>query len=158
MPDHWNQVDRETRRGAPRVFLIGFLSVIGVLLLISAVLGIKYLTAEPRGRADQREKTVANGNYRIASYDAFFDKCNEIVAKEAIIKSFEDQVKQATTAKEKKDAIINLNAMKNTRIELVQSYNADAQKAGTRALFRSDDLPYQIAIPVNEEVPTKCAA
>jgi len=158
MSDPYKEFDRNARRSAPRVLLWSVVAVLGVLALIAVVMGIKYATANWRGAADQREKTVANGNYRIASYDAFFDKCNEIVAKEAIIADFQKQYEDAAPGKPKQDALINLNAMKNTRIEMVQDYNSDAQKAGTRALFRSDDLPYQISIPINPEEPTKCAA
>lgn len=148
--DHWNDVDRETRRGAPRIFLIAVLSVLGVLLLIGAVVGVKYVTAEPRGAADQREKTVANGNYRIASYDAYFDQCRAVRAADLKADRAAEAVRGANSPDEKRRAQINLDALLNNRIEMAEAYNANAGKEDTMAMFKADNLPTEIT----EETPT----
>lgn len=124
-------------------------SLVVLLLLVAGVWAFKYFTADIRGAVDQREQTIANGQYRIAAYESFYDKCASIQAKE-------DQIKQTEARKvskggsnsgftgTQKEAI--LLALENSRAELIRSYNADARKADTRANFLASDLPYQIQI------------
>ena len=126
---------------------------LGILVLALLVVGgfaFKWVTAEPRGALSQREKTIANGDYRIAAYDSFFDQCGAIQAKEDQIRQTEDRKPDDKSGSAggftstQKDAI--LLALKNSRAEMVRSYNADAAKADTKANFLASSLPYQIDI------------
>ena len=126
------------------------LSILVLALLVVGGFALRWVTAEPRGALSQREKIIADGNYRIAAYDSFFDQCGAIQAKEDQIRQTEDRKIDDKSGSAggftstQKDAI--LLALKNSRAEMVRSYNADAAKADTRANFLASSLPYQIDI------------
>lgn len=139
-----------SERGALSVGAGIALSVLALVLLVVGGFALKWVTAEPRGALSQREKTIADGNYRIAAYDSFFDQCGAIQAKEDQIRQTEDRRIDDKSGSAggftstQKDAI--LLALKNSRAELVRSYNADAAKADTKANFLASSLPYQINV------------
>lgn len=126
--------------GALGIFGIVVASIFGLALLgvwLNSEFSI--LTAETRGETGVREKTVADPDYRIAAYEEFYDKC-------AAIKAVEQQIDtmQATKGLPKNQKSTNILALTNQRNTLIQQYNADSRKAGTRGQFRASDLPYQI--------------
>lgn len=137
-------------RGALNVGAGIALGVLALVLLVVGGFALRWVTAEPRGALSQREKTIADGNYRIAAYDSFFDQCGAIQAKEDQIRQTEDRRIDDKSGSAggftstQKDAI--LLALKNSRAELVRSYNADAAKADTKANFLASSLPYQINV------------
>jgi hypothetical protein len=101
-------------------------------------------TAEFRGGTGQIEKVQADPNYRIAQYDHFFDLYAAIQADEHRLKNLEEELATGPGV----DRVAQLNstimAVKNSRIQKITQYNADAMKADTEANFLSSDLPYQI--------------
>lgn len=152
MTKNWNE------RGATGIALVVVGSLVGLVLLIVGVYAIRWVTAEPRGALDQREKTIADGDYRIANYDYFFNLCGNIQAAEDKILNTEARPVSSEDSNSgftqgQKDAI--LLALTNTRSELIRDYNASATKEDTAGHFRSSNLPYQID-PTQEA--TTCAA
>ena len=147
----------ERGEASPAVLIIG--GIVLLALVVVAVFGIQWVTAEPRGKLDQRERTVANGQYRIANYDSFFNLCGSIQAKEDQIRNTEDRPtdnKNGTaggfTESQKQSILL---ALENSRASLIRQYNADATKEGTAGQFRDSNLPYQINV---NDKDTTCAA
>jgi hypothetical protein len=123
---------------------IGAFSLLG-LVLTFVFGGLSWITAPFRGAVEQRELTQADGQYRIAAYDEFFNSCEAIAAKERIIQRYLDQSRNEATPRDQR-AILNAGIMaeQNARDEMIADYNADAAKADTRGNFRASHLPYQI--------------
>ena len=130
---------------------------LAVLLLIvaltAAVFGIKWATADVRGAGDARERVHADGGYRIAAYDKFFDDCAAIQAVEDKLATARDRATDEAYTPAMKGA--NVAALENQRADLIRAYNADASKADTKANFIASDLPAQID-PTQEN--TSCSA
>lgn len=116
---------------------------LAVFLLAAIIFGIRWVTADIRGAGDAREKTLADGAYRIAAYDKFYDDCAAVMALEAKILDAEDRPVDADAYPESvKNA--NVTALKNQRTELIAAYNADARKTDTKANFKASDLPFKL--------------
>lgn len=130
----------------------------GVVALVLIVVGGYFLlwhTADARGSLSAREKTVANGDYRITTYDHFFDLCSSVKSAEGRLKALQHEL--ATTnpdAGRVSQINASISAIEANRYETINQYNADATKNGTRGQFRDSDLPYQLD-PNDEE--TQCA-
>lgn len=119
--------------------IAAFFSVIAVVLIILFTTGtLQKWTANWRGDVSATEQTQADGQYRIANYNHFFDLCASIQTDEARIQNLEetatDSVKDQTT----------LTAVKNSRAEKINQYNADAAKEATAGQFRDSGLPYEL--------------
>jgi hypothetical protein len=107
-------------------------------------------TAEPRGQKAVRENTQANGAFRQAAYEGFFELCSAA-------QTDQDQIE--TLVEEKKDAspdrVDNLNtsisALKFSLSETVNEYNTKANEY-TRAQFLDNKLPY----PLNAKDTIQC--
>ena len=119
--------------------------VIGVVVLGALVVGgtfffgsISKSTADFLGGVSQTEKVKADGNYRIANYERFYDM-------DAAITSLAQQVcvMKANTTLPADQRETNVLALTNQRITLVNQYNADARKNDTRANYLASDLPYE---------------
>lgn len=109
-------------------------------------------TADFRGKTSQIEKTRADGNYRIASYDSFFDSCANIQGKLQTLKQLRSQLKTATDKQWTQQTINGIQASLNSDIA---QYNADAQKEDTKGHFRSSGLPYSIPLDAKD---VQCAS
>jgi hypothetical protein len=147
----------DTARFSWKVLLFGGLAIVLVLLFATMwVFGYGLWsagTAETRGETGVRERTVADADYRIASYDQFYDLCASIVSKEDSIALIEQDVAGAEEGSQRKRELDEyLLALRAQRAELINQYNADARKEDTRANFRASDLPYQI----DKEGSTTC--
>jgi hypothetical protein len=134
-----------------------------VVIIVSLVIGAMALfgfglfnraTADFRGTNEQIEKTRADGDYRIAAYDHFYDLCASVQTAENEIKNSEDELDETKDATRRSQIRANITAQKNSRAEKINDYNADARKEGTQGQFRASDLPYQLN--VNEE-ETQCS-
>lgn len=133
------------------------LVAIAVVFLI-AVYGFGFLqreTAEFRGETGQMEDTKANSDYRIASYDDFYDVCSSVQSIEGKIKNMEEELEETDDKQREATLKPSITASKNKRVELIKSYNADARKEATKGQFRASDLPYEL--DENEE-ETVCTA
>lgn len=131
----------------------GVAVVLLIVALMAVVFGIKWATADVRGAGDARERVHADGGYRIAAYDKFYDDCAAIQALEDKLTTARDRPADETYSDAIKGA--NVAALANQRAELVRAYNADARKADTKANFIASDLPAQID-PTQEN--TTCSA
>lgn len=138
---------------------IVFFGLLGLLVIGALWFGITVLrneTADFRGNSSVINKTRANGNYRIAQYDHFFDLCASVQDQEVTIKAQERELASPDgTANRRSQIRQNLSALEANRGEQINHYNADARKSYTAGQFRSSDLPYQID-PTQE--PTTCTA
>lgn len=141
---NWKIYDRETRRVGWRAGVLVIVVVVFCVLLGLGLAGVKWVTAPFRGAVDQREKTVADGDYRIAAYDEFFNSCEAIAAKERIISRYKDEQAAAATEADRVRLGAAILAESNIRDEMIADYNADAGKAGTRGQFRASELPFKI--------------
>lgn len=123
--------------------------LVAILIFLGLFFGthlFKRSTANFRGQTEAIEKTKANADFRISSYQMFFSLCASIQSAEDKIKIFaKDTGENAQT---------NLIAVQSIRSSLIREYNGLATRGFTEGQFRSSNLPYQINI--NGE--TKCAA
>lgn len=127
---------------------IGF-TILAIVAVLALGLGLMYatgwlqrLTADFRGETAQIEKVQADPNFRIAAYEAFYDRFGRIEALEQQICTMKD-------ADLPEDQVsTNVLALTNQRIDLIEKYNADARKEDTRANFLASDLPYEITSEV----------
>ena len=127
---------------------------IGVAVLFGAVYfwtSFLQTTAEVRGETAQKERVVADGDYRIANYDWFYEQCSAIEAKNQKIQLLEEQIASTDDESQKAGYESGLLAEKTTRAELITDYNAKAASGGTRGQYRDAGLPKQID-PNDEEI------
>ena len=125
---------------------------IGVLLLIVAIIvGIYFAvwhTAEPRGALSAREQIVADADFRIFSYNYFFDQCEYIQSQQAKLDSNWSML-QALEESGKDDRYWKkydeVTAITNTLEKGVNKYNVDSDKEGTRGQFKETCLADKIS-------------
>ena len=120
------------------------LAVIGVILLIVAAYAVTYYSANVRGAVSANEQIKADGNFRIAAYDKFFDDCATIQSTEGRIVAQKSELNQAPSAFRREQILANLTALKSLRVEQITRYNTDASKNYTIGQFRASKLPYYI--------------
>jgi hypothetical protein len=144
-------VDRSDRRLLIKI--IAWVSF-GIAAITTVTFGIRWATADLRGAADVREKTVANGDFRIGSYEEFFDLCASVQTAEAAIKNAETELatKPSQDRAEKLQQVIT--AQRNARADSITSYNSKASQ-NHRQAFQDTDLPYTLDLNIQE---TQCAA
>lgn len=126
--------------------ILFFVVIVGIILISG---GASWLTAPFRGAVEQREIVQADGSYRIAAYEKFYDDC-------AAVQAVEDQLAVMKENKSLPDVQreTNILALTNMRNTLIREYNADSRKADTIENFKASDLPYQL----NLEETTTCSA
>lgn len=100
-------------------------------------------TAGWSGKTSQINKTKGSGDYRIASYDHFFDLCASVQDQEVTIAAQKEELKTATGDRVSQ-IHANLSALTANRNEQINHYNADARKSGTQGQFKDSSLPYQL--------------
>jgi hypothetical protein len=123
--------------------------VLTVIIGLVGIFGFGWLsnsTANFRGEVSKRNMVEANGAYRIAAYDHFFDLCQQVQATEASISNTEDVLKTTTDAQLKTQYTANLLALRNNRADLITQYNADSDKSYTEGQFKSSNLPYELNV------------
>lgn len=117
---------------------------LAVLYVIGAFAfgGAAWITAPFRGEVDERENTVASGEFRQTTYEEFFDLCEAVQNAEGTIQALEEE---RETASKTRTAQIDqsITALKATRIESVNDYNSKAAQEH-RAPFHDKDLPYRL--------------
>lgn len=127
--------------------------VIGAMALFGFGL-FNRATADFRGTNQQIEKTRASGDYRIASYEHFFNQCVAVQNDEAQIASLKEELRTKPPADREMQVQASLTALRGSRASKINQYNADAQKEGTQGQFRSSDLPYRLDATKEE---TQCS-
>lgn len=106
-------------------------------------------TANYRGQTQAIEQTKADADFRLYSYNTFYDLCSSVQSLEDRIGYAEAKVEVNGSA----DAQTELDALLSRRSQLIRDYNSKASRDFTEGQFRSNDLPYQI----NIEGETQCA-
>lgn len=142
-----------------RDFFIGIIAVVVIfaIVFLVGVYGFGFLkrtTADFRGETEAIEETQANGDYRIASYNHFYDLCASVKSLENKIDNMKSELEK--TDKDQRELVLNasITASKNKRAELINTYNADARKDFTVGQFRASDLPYQLDVDEEETICT----
>lgn len=137
-------------------------TAIGIAAVMAIAIGLVFLrdfysstTADRRGGIEQREDTVADGDYRIAAYERFYDMCASVQSAEARIANAEAELADKPSASRESQLKTTLQALRNQRSEAINEYNAEARKEDTAANFRASDLPAQIDPDLEE---TTCTA
>lgn len=127
-----------------KITLIVIGTVLGIAILIVGGWAYRYYTAPIRGQIEQREE-VQSGDYRLYSYEHFYNMYANIQAYEDQIRNQQEML-ETVEGDEAARYRQNINALKNQRASAIREYNSDARKEESRGQFRSDDLPYQIDI------------
>lgn len=150
---------RDSARVGTAAVIAGVIALVVALLLTAMfVFGFGFFqrgTADFRGKNQAIEQTKANGSYRIAAYDQFFDLCASVQDFEGTIAVLEQELNDSPSERRIEQIKGALSANRIARIEAINTYNIDARKAGTRGQFRSSDLPFQLDRHAEE---TTCTA
>jgi hypothetical protein len=151
-----SDIGREGARFARWAIIAGALVLVVVLVLSAmAVFGFGLFqrgTAEFRGKTGQIERTKADPNFRIASYEHFYDLCVAVQADEGTISSLKEELTTKPSQNRVEQINASMTALRASRFEKISQYNADARKTDTQGNFRASDLPYQLS--PNEESTT----
>lgn len=116
----------------------------------------KMITADWRGDVGVNEQVSADAVYRIEQYEWFYDQCAAIQSTEADLIASTAELELHTEGSYRYNQLLaNITAITSARAELINAYNAEADKADTAANFLASDLPYNIDI---EQETTQCSA
>lgn len=134
-------LDREGYPRTGRIVVTAIAVLVGLPLLIW---GASVVLAPVFG-AGNAYKQTETADYRIENYEHFKDACNAIVAADGKIELAQDaldreQVGPLDSLREQQLAT-NIQALTNTRVELVTQYNSDVSKNKTKAKFKDAGLP-----------------
>ncbi|MEV7675163.1 hypothetical protein [Streptomyces sp. NPDC088752] len=130
------------------------LIALGISLIIAATFAIRWATGDLRGEADKRERTIASGAFRLATYEEFFDLCASVQSSEQKIKTLEEELAAKPSDDRAERIRTSLTALKATRADSVTAYNSKASQEH-RTAFQDAALPYRLDLTTQE---TKCAA
>lgn len=147
---------QENRRETARTIgiLAGVIVGIGGLIIVLTFVfgGASWITAPFRGEVEKREKTVASGDFRIGSYQRYFELCTAVQNAEASIKALNEE---AVSAGELRKAQIatSITALKANRAASVNEYNSlSAQEH--KVAFKDANLPAVLGFT---DGPTTCS-
>lgn len=126
-------------------FGIVVLVFITLIILVAGGWAFRYYTAEIRGTVGA-EEDIQSADYRVYSYDHFFDMYANIQSFDDQIRNQEELIETLTDEEEIQRYRKNINALRNRKASVVRQYNADARKEETTGQFRDDGLPYQIEL------------
>lgn len=116
----------------------------------------KLFSGDFRGDVGVNEEISADADYRIAAYEWFFDQCAAVQTKEAELAAAQAELEAEGLSDYRRQQLnTNITAITSARAELVNEYNAEAQKEDTAANFLASDLPHELDL--NDE-ETTCAA
>lgn len=109
------------------------------------------VTAEPRGQKGMRENTQANGSFRQAAYERFFDLCTSAMTSQQQMTALNVELKTAD-ADRAAQIRTSLTALTGSMNEAVNKYNAEANEFH-RSAFLDKNLPY----PLNAKDTIQCS-
>lgn len=129
--------------------IIGSIALVLVLPLL--VFGwsatIQWFTAPFRGALDQREQIQASGDFRIYSYNHFYNLCRNVQEAQATHDNQADVLESMAASEDGYARQRRTVAILKSEIEQrKQRYNADAAKEETTAAFRANNLPSRLPI------------
>jgi hypothetical protein len=145
-------VSQDPRKRLTVAIAVGLFTA--VALLPVAFFFIRWATADIRGQADQRERTVASGAFRQSTYEEFFDLCASVQSSEQKIKTLEDELATKPSTDRAERIRTSITALKATRADSIATYNSKATQEH-RTAFQDAALPYTLDTTTQE---TKCAA
>lgn len=153
----WKEDAKEISAGMISLYVLGGI-VILVGLAWAAMATFSFglyskATADFRGDVAMTEKVHADGNFRIAAYDHFFDACAEIQAKEGTIAALKDELAMGPTPERASIVQSTITGVTAARNADISRYNGDAAKTDTMAAFKASSLPFRID-PTQEK--TQC--
>lgn len=118
--------------------------IAGIWLIVAAIWGLGVATAGIYGRGEA-QKQIQSSEFRIESYQYFFNQYASIKSLEGKIDELTAQLQQLQPGtREYNYTLSSLTGVKGLRHEAIQKYNADARKEYTEGQFRDKSLPYQI--------------
>lgn len=136
------------------------ITVAGILAIIALSVALLYLTgtikketAGFRGEVDATEKIQADGTFRIEAYNSFYDKCAAVQSDEARINALAEELEGDVSPKRKEQIGASATAVRSSRAEKINQYNADASKDWTVGQFRNNELPYELDV---NDMNTEC--
>ena len=119
-------------------------SILGIVVLAFGVWGWRYATAPISGGVEKQE-IVQSGEFRIYSYNHFFDLLVEINGLEAGWDAQYDRSLMLDKNSEEHSRVqSNLSAIKTQIERQKRQYNADALKEETIGIFRDSNLPFKV--------------
>lgn len=133
--------------------------IIGLAALAGAIFfgiyffgGVQSSTADYRGRVGQQEQTQGDPNFRIQSYQYFYNTCNSVITAEQQMLITQQEPDFNTPGSISRQ---NYQAQSAERVRLIGEYNSRAAQTGTVGDYRSNNLPYRLDPNRN---PTTCGA
>lgn len=140
-------------------------ATIGViaLVIVALVVGIMFFfgfglfsnaTANFRGNVAKNNLTKANGSYRIAKYEHFFNLCAEVQNDESAISALRAQA-TSDTGEQKAIDKSDITANVIDRATQIHQYNVDAAESYTQGQFLASNLPPRLYTSTRE---TQCTA
>lgn len=134
------------------VGVIVFFAAVGVVLtLVSG--GTSWVTAPFRGAVDAREETVADGDYRNATYNHFYNLCTSVQAAEDSIENLETEVDGGVSSDREARIHQAITAQRNARSESIREYNAASQQE-TKEFMKDSKLPVTLEVTNYDTVCT----
>lgn len=125
--------------------------IIVLLFLPGIGLGIRYLVAPAIGMVEKQEK-IQSADFRIYSYEHFYDMVVEINTAEQQYKSQHDKLAKVEKGTDIYNrTLANIAALEAHIVKLKNQYNADAAKEETVGIFRANELPEYIE-PILPEI------
>jgi hypothetical protein len=152
---------KDTAFGIGTAIMVGVAVIVVVIVVgLVGVFGFGWFsnsTANFRGNVAKKNLVEANGNYRIAAYDHFFDLCAGVQSDEASIKNLQDELQGSPAPDAQRITVIqaSITALKNARATAINQYNVDAAKSYTEGQFRSSHLSFKLDLNAQE---TTCTA
>lgn len=132
-------------------------AILGVIILTIIIVGgwgfatgFKYFTAEKTGQAEA-ERQIQSAEFRIFSYEHFFNAIAEINSAKAEYDQQYDLLQTTDSGTDDYTRIQRNLAAIGAHIErLINQYNADAAKEETRGQFKTTSLPNHITLQPHE--------
>lgn len=155
------------RTGMFRDVSKGVLALIGgtaLVIVVGLLIGSMFLfsfgffsqkTANFRGETEKRNQIEANGAFRVATYNHFYDMCAQVQTAEQSVANLKEELLTTDDAQRKLVINASITALRNTRAEIINQYNVDSRKSYTEQQFKASDLPATLKITDKE---TECTA
>lgn len=119
--------------------VVGFVGVYGFGFFTDA-------TANRQGQTQVKQQINGNGRYRIAAYEKFYNECANVQTDEGQIQALQDELAGPPTPTASRQAVLipSITALKEKRVDDINTYNADSSKTATAAQFKASDLPFRL--------------
>lgn len=127
------------------------LAVLGVIATF-AFGGANWITAPFRGESEKRENTVGSGAFRQSTYEDFFNLCAAVQDAEGSIQALNEEKGSASQSR-KGQIAQSITALKSSRIESINEYNAKARQEHRKA-FVDQELPSRLDASATETTCT----